>query len=410
MKSKISAHIMDIDKMRPLRLLFITSLVPNQLGKTGYEVANISVVNALIRNNVQLEILGFIWPEQKPSMPDITTVMGEVNVRTSGASIKQKLIWVLKAFMHNMTISSVKLRIVSACQVRDAIKHAEEKAGGSFDGYVLNGVALAGAFEKEFTDKPYIFIAHNVEYRSALENAASANNMIERFLFKRDASLLEKLEARLCKKARFVFTFAEDDGKILGLPDARFSVLPLVSRTERLPAEKTEKIYDLGLIGTWSWYPNRIGLEWFFREVKPLLKSGTTIAIAGDTPQDIITYWKNIYPDISFLGRVDDATAFVRSSSVIPLISRSGTGVQLKTIETFELGMPCVATTHSLRGIAHIPENCVVADTPEHFAAAIGRLLKKNACAMDNQSNGEHFHQSQMDEADRVIKHGLARL
>ncbi len=95
---------------------------------------------------------------------------------------------------------------------------------------------------------------------------------------------------------------------------------------------------------------------------------------------------------------------------VIPLISRAGTGVQLKTIETFELGMPCVATAHSLRGIAHIPDNCLVADDPKAFAAAISRLLEKCQAAKGIQIDGKRFHQSQMDEADEVIKLGLSKL
>ncbi|TIP68947.1 MAG: glycosyltransferase family 1 protein, partial [Mesorhizobium sp.] len=53
------------------------------------------------------------------------------------------------------------------------------------------------------------------------------------------------------------------------------------------------------------------------------------------------------------------------------LISTSGSGVQLKTIETFELGLPSVATSHSLRGIDHRPDNCVVADDPVAFAGAL---------------------------------------
>lgn len=396
--------------MRPLRLLFVTSLVPNQMEKTGYEVANASVVNALLRNGVNLSIMGFIWPGQKPSLPEITTVLGEVNVRTSGAGLKQKLIWVLKAFMHHMTISSVKMRVVNVDQIHAAIKMAEEKAGGSFDGYILNGVALAGAFEKVFAEKPYIFIAHNVEHLSSLENAAASNSQLERLLFKRDAYLLEKLEKRLCEQAKYVFTFAKDDGVALGLADDQFSVLPLVTQKQWHAVVRKEKLYDIGLIGTWSWQPNRIGLEWFLQEVKPLLNERITIAIAGDTPKDLITYWQSIHPDIQFLGRVDDATEFVKSVSVIPLISRAGTGVQLKTIESFELGMPCVATSHSLRGIAHIPETCLIADEPAEFAEAIASLLEKKQTATVKALDGELFYNSQISEADRVIRHGLQKL
>ena len=128
-------------------------------------------------------------------------------------------------------------------------------------------------------------------------------------------------------------------------------------------------IYDATLIGTWTWQPNRIGLEWFLGEVVPHLPDDFTIAIAGSIPADL----RSPHPGVSFVGRVPDAIAFVQSGRVVPLISRAGTGVQLKTIETFELGLPSVATSRSLRGISAMPANCIVADGPVEFAAALER-------------------------------------
>ena len=76
------------------------------------------------------------------------------------------------------------------------------------------------------------------------------------------------------------------------------------------------------------------------------------------------------HPGVSFVGRVADAIAFVLSGRVVPLISRAGSGVQLKTIETFELGLPAVATSRSLRGIGAVPANCIGCRRPGRIRRA----------------------------------------
>lgn len=387
--------------MQPFRLVFMTSLVPHAVASTGYEVANAAVIDALRRTGAHVTVLGFTWPGHKAAEHEDTVVLGEVEVRTEGAGITRKIGWVLKSFFTGLTVSSAKLRVIPAIELHNAITEL-----GEFDAYVLNGVTLPGAFEGIFKDKPSLFVAHNVEHRSAEENAADAKGQIQKFLFGREARILKKLESRLCKQASFVFTFAEDDGPALGLDHGKFATLPLVM-PEITRNQKPEAVkYDLALIGTWTWHPNRIGLEWFLREVKPLLPKDVSIAIAGNTPADLIATW----PSVNFVGKVPDATAFVESGKLIPLISRAGTGVQLKTIETFELGKPSVATTHSVRGIGNIPANCTIADKPAEFAAAIAERLKAINEGNDQRLDGKSFKQAQIAGMDSAIARGLKKL
>lgn len=387
--------------MQPFRLVFVTSLVPHAVASTGYEVANAAVIDGLRRAGAEVTVLGFTWPGHKAAKSKETVVLGEVEVRTEGAGIKRKIGWVLKSFLTGLTVSSAKLRVVPAVEIREAIADL-----GEFDAYVLNGVTLPGAFEDVFKDKPSIFIAHNVEYRSAEENAADTQSKIQKILFGREARILKKLENRLCNQANFVFTFAEDDGPALGLKSEKFATLPLVMPGNGVTSKTATAKYDLALIGTWTWHPNRIGLEWFLREVKPLLPKDISIAIAGNTPADLIAAW----PGVNFVGKVPDATEFVESGKLVPLISRAGTGVQLKSIETFELGMPSVATAHSVRGISNIPANCTIADKPADFAAAIVERLKTITDGDSQKLDGKAFKQAQIAGMDSAIARGLKTL
>jgi hypothetical protein len=381
-----------------MHLLFATSIVPDGALASGYEIANAAIVEALRRAGARVTVLGFSWPGKPAVDPDNTVLLGAVDVRTESASPFQKLAWVARAILSGLTFASVKLRVISDTDVRAAIERA-----GPFDGYVLNSVQFAGAFEKLFTDRPSILVAHNVEHRSAQENAAAAGSLLQRLLFRREARLLETMEERLCRRARFVFTLAEEDREALAVASGdRSAVLPLVTRTQA-PAQKGSRRIDCdaALIGTWTWQPNRIGLDWFLQRVVPLLRPDFRIKIAGGMPSGVTS----VHPGVEFVGRVPDAQAFVRSAAVIPLISTAGSGVQLKTIETFELGLPSVATSRSLRGIAHRPDNCTVTDDPLAFAAAL-----EAAAADVRDVDGSAFHRRQVKALDAAIGLGLEKL
>ncbi len=386
-----------------MHLLFVTSLVPQGVASTGYEIANQAIIDGLRRNGARVSVLGFTWPGKQASDPDNTIVLGSVDVRTEGADALTKMRWVAAAVAGGYTISSVKMRIVDAAAIRTAIVNY-----GPFDGYVLNGVSLPGAFMELFCDLPSIWVAHNVEHVSARENADSADSAIKRALFCRDARILEKLELQLASRARFVYTLAEEDRAPLGVSSpSRSAFVPLVTLQSEPDFPAARKIkYDAGLIGTWTWQPNRVGLEWFIREIAPKLPQGFKVAVAGSLPGGL--------PDapacIEFVGRVPDAKEFIRSCAVIPLVARGGTGVQLKTIETFEMGLPSVATSSSLRGIDHRPSNCLVSDEPDDFASKLLKLAKEAKSGSSDAKVGMAFYRAQRNALDAAIAKGIAAL
>jgi hypothetical protein len=89
------------------------------------------------------------------------------------------------------------------------------------------------------------------------------------------------------------------------------------------------------------------------------------------------------------------------------LISRDGTGVQLKTIETFELGLPCVATKSSVRGIQSIPKNCMIEDEGLGFANALITLVEQSRDGHSLIADGRSFHQQQVDDLVLALKLAL---
>ena len=386
-----------------MHLLFVTSLVPDGEPSSGYEIANQSIVDALRRNGAEVTSIGFNWTGKRNARDNGDIILGEVDVRSETASGAKKANWVAKAITGNLTVSSAKLRVVSEDDIRGAMANA-----APFDGYVINGVTLAGAFKNLFRDKPFLFVAHNVEHVSALENAASANSAAKRFLFRREAGLLRDLELSLCARAACTFVLAPEDRGPLGVSAPGRSILmPLVvARAPRPEIPARAPKFDAGLIGTWTWQPNRVGLEWFVREIVPLLPSSFSVAVAGHIPSD----FGEMPRQVTVLGRVADSREFIRSCAVVPLVSQAGTGVQLKTIETFEFGLPSIATSRSVRGIAGIPSNCTIVDDPLQFAAALTDMAGKVRAGTLADLNGLAFHTSQIRLQDRAVMDALANL
>lgn len=348
-----------------MRLAFLTSLIPVARPDTGFEIANAAVLSALRDAGHQVTAIGFVRHGEVPADPDQAVVVAEIDLENATVSRLQQLRWLAAAFRFGLPVACAKLRLAGAGRLVEAVR-----AHGPFDALVLNSVMLPGAFPELLEIAPCVLVEHNIEHASARQNARNAGSSPLRRLFAREAGLLEAIERRLWRQARFIWTLAEEDRRALG-PDVlnKSAALPLVSG-DALPAGEADQDepvrFDVGLIGTWTWLPNRVGLEWFLREVCPLLPDDIRIAVAGRTPADLQAPAR-----VALVGRVPTASQFLRSCRIVALSSRAGTGVQLKTIEAMQLGLPAVATALSCRGFTELPANFTLADSAADFAQAL---------------------------------------
>jgi hypothetical protein len=386
-----------------MHFIFISSLVPVSNPASGYDIANRVIVDAVRLLGHKVSVLGFLQPGHVPANPDQTRLLGELEVTNARVGKLQKALWLKDAFVNGEPVSVAKMHAVRPENIRAALADL-----APVDGLILNSVQLPGAFSDVFSEFPSVFIAHNVEADSAADNARNASNLLTRFLFDRDARLLSGLESDLCTQAEHVFTLAEPDRAALGVAtDAQSTVLPLVTSVTPPPAPSLRApVFDAGMIGSWTWAANRAGLDWFLGEIAPRLPSDFRIAIAGSMEADVPQAPGNV----SFLGRVPDARAFIKSCRIVPLISRTGTGVQLKTVETFEMGLPSVATKSALRGISTQPENCMVADDPAEFAACLVDMVARSRAGEPLDRDGRDFHALQLEGLQSALSRGLGKM
>lgn len=385
-----------------MRLAFLTSLIPVARPDTGFEIANAAILSALRDAGHEVTAIGFVRPGEVPAAPDQAVVLAEIDIENAAVPAGKRLQWLAAAFRFGLPVACAKLRLAGAGRLLEAVR-----AHGPFDALVLNSVMLPGAFPELLGLAPCVLVAHNIEHASARQNARNAGNVLLRRLFAREARLLEAIERRLCRQARFVWTLAEEDRAALGAKIAgKSAVLPLVSGAAQ-PASDAgleESIrFDVGLIGTWTWLPNRVGLAWFLDEVCPLLPQDIRVAVAGRVPPDL-----QAPGNVTLVGRVPAADLFLRSCRMVALSSRAGTGVQLKTIETMQLGLPAVATALSCRGFTALPENFTLADSPADFARALVERVAQIREGAAQRLDGAAFLARQRAALAAGIAQGLA--
>jgi len=139
-------------------------------------------------------------------------------------------------------------------------------------------------------------------------------------------------------------------------------------------------------VGGFRHEPNRVALEWFVREVMPLIRSrrnDVRLTIAGSDPPPAHTYAEHA-DAMEVLGYVEDVRVPLARCAVFVCPILSGSGVRVKLLEAFAAGIPVVSTTLGAEGLARTDgEFCALADDPAGFAERVVRLLENPQAAVE---------------------------
>ena len=133
----------------------------------------------------------------------------------------------------------------------------------------------------------------------------------------------------------------------------------------------------LSFLGSFRHHPNAEGVTWFCRAVLPLVPDAH-LTIYGSGMDDSIRALAS--DTIDPVGFVDDmATAYDRHRIfVAPLLS--GAGIKGKVLSALAHGIPTILTPVAAEGIGlRHGHDCLIATTPEEWAAAIARLSGDDA-------------------------------
>jgi O-antigen biosynthesis protein len=147
-------------------------------------------------------------------------------------------------------------------------------------------------------------------------------------------------------------------------------------------------------LGSWRHDPNRVAVDWFVRQVLPLIlaqEPGAKLIIAGSDPPPEHTYADHA-AHMQMLGYVDDVREALARYAVFVCPILSGSGVRVKLLEAFAAGIPVVSTKVGAEGLAvEDGDFCALADDPAEFAGRVVAMMRDpdRAAAMAERARAE---------------------
>jgi glycosyltransferase involved in cell wall biosynthesis len=222
---------------------------------------------------------------------------------------------------------------------------------------------------------PIVLREQNVESR-ILERLAAVSRGPARWLTQREARRVGAAEARACRAAGLVAAISEKDAEALHslASDARVEVVP--PAWPALPGPHGERLDgDPPLIcaGSFDWLPNRDGARWLLDQVWPLLRVELprgVLHLAGPGSRSLVGVGA---AGVVRHGTVDTALFDPHAIAVVPV--RAGSGVRVRLLEAWSLGLPAITTAVGGEGlVVRDGDGALLADDPAAFVAALTRL------------------------------------
>ena len=168
-------------------------------------------------------------------------------------------------------------------------------------------------------------------------------------------------------------------------------------------------------LGSWRHDPNRVAVDWFVRQVLPLIlaeEQEAKLIIAGSDPPPEHTY-ADYAAHMQMLGYVADVREALARYAIFVCPILSGSGVRVKLLEAFAAGIPVVSTKVGAEGLA-VDDGafCALADAPAEFAARVVELLHdpQRAAAMAERARAEVEAQWDMAAITRRLVEGYREL
>ncbi len=137
--------------------------------------------------------------------------------------------------------------------------------------------------------------------------------------------------------------------------------------------------HNLVFTGSMDWLPNEDAIQFFTREVMPLVRRSVpnvTLTVVGRNPFPALVELSRRDSSVVVTGRVEDVRPYMERAAAYVVPIRIGGGTRLKIYEAMAMEKPIVSTTVGAEGLpVGDGRELLLADTPEAFAAAVVSVL-----------------------------------
>lgn len=267
--------------------------------------------------------------------------------------------------------------------IRDAV------STGEYDLVIASQLSMA-SYYPVFGDVPAIF--EEIELGYFVNQVRDRKNRIERFRRSLTWLKLRQYFSQLLKSFAMCTVVSEQEREIITrhLPNHadKVEVLPNCVNTDdyhglNIAVQQHRMIFS----GSFRYRPNYHAMQWFIRDVFPLVLAqvpDAQLIITGDHANLPLPLSKNI----TLVGYVEDIKSLIASCSVSLAPLWSGGGTRLKILEAMAIGTPVVATSKGAEGLlVQNGKHILIADEPAMFAQHVIKILRDKKLSASLSSN-----------------------
>jgi polysaccharide biosynthesis protein PslH len=264
---------------------------------------------------------------------------------------------------------------------------------------------------RKYSKAKVVLRAHNAEFTIWEQKAKATSNLLKKAYLSLLAKRLKKYEVGLLNKYDAIATISSSDTQIFKEYACKIPILEVpigIDLASYKVDNTTVEPNSLFYLGSMDWSPNIEAMDWFVKNVWPLViqkNQNIQFYLAGRKLPD---YFKKLnLPNFNIVGEVSDAITFFNSKSVMVVPIFTGGGVRVKVVEAMALEKPIISTTMGMLGLHFEDKKHVhIADTPQDFANAICCLFENKEYAYTLGKNARNLMEEKYD--NRVISEKLS--
>lgn len=254
----------------------------------------------------------------------------------------------------------------------------------AFDVVHVDTVSLC-VYAELFKGLPVVLNHHNFESAMLDSRSRTEKNPIKSLYYKFEAARLLNSEIHYCQRSQLNLTCSEDDAEAMrtAIGGGRFISVPNgVDISYFYPSESVKVSQkSIVIVGGLSWYPNREAVEYFMREIWPVIKSripGVRVDIIGRGPTTEMLKLAATDESFHVHGFVDDVREYLWRAQFYLCPIRTGGGTKLKILDALASGCCIIADPFACKGIDVVDgEDVVFAESPLDYVDAIQALLDR---------------------------------
>jgi sugar transferase (PEP-CTERM/EpsH1 system associated) len=263
---------------------------------------------------------------------------------------------------------------------------AEAVAACHFDVVLAYGSGMARfAFEAPLDRLPLVIDMVDVD-SVKWATLAGDRATLKHWVYRREAKYLSRFETAAATRAFATAVVNERERAALRAiaPHAAVEVVPigvaLQDLKPRTPPTPEPRVIFCGVM---NYAPNEQGAEWLVRQVWPLVRQRVPRArldLVGSHPTGRVSRLAADDPSVTVTGSVADVRPHLWRAAIAAAPLRVARGVQTKVLEAIAAGLPVVVTSAVVDGLpSEALPACLVADSPQQFAAAVVDCLLQTA-------------------------------